>query len=247
VTFGRSDELGEAKTLEQLLKGVLAAVPHLGHYGYDMAVQGSTAERLYKRGLHPITKVTRNHKNEPASALIETRTITGSGGREHLIQIWALDGVAGIQGVANGEKYFVKLTPKLPRQPRIGTHQGFYEFPDHALIAADLRGREIMIRLDGTTDDGRLRAQYLRWFHEHNELGRKLLGLREGTESEHATLKCILPWDRARSFGEFRVTLDLLGYFFGRNMRAALAHERRTGTNPLRTGPPPEVALAAAA
>lgn len=247
LTFGRADDLGEAQTLKQLLKGLQPLVPHLRHYCYDMAPQGASINRLARLGLHPIIKVPRDKKNQPTSALIETRKVKGRSGREYTIQIWGLDGVVGIKAFAVNDEFFVKLTPKILREPRPGTQQGFYEFPDIALIHEDLRGREIMVRLDGLTDDGRNRPQYIRWFNEHTDIGTALLGMREGTEGEHSTIKRMLPWQRARSFSEFHVTSDLLGYFFGRNLKAALAHERRTGTNPMRNGPPPQVNIAAAA
>lgn len=245
--FARSDDLGEARTFESIAKTVKDAVPHLPCSGYDMAVQGASANRLYSIGIHPITKIPRDSKNNPASHLIEKqRAIKGHSGRTHHLQIYGLDGVVGIKAHAAGEDLFVPVILRALREPRTGTVQGFYEIPNHAIINPDLHGREIMVRLDGLTDDGRQRPQYIRWFTEHTERGRELLGHREGTESEHSTIKVMLPWKRARSFGDFNNTLDMAGYFFVRNMRAALAHERRTGNLPIRSSGPPDPALAAA-
>lgn len=246
VGFARSDDVGEARTFERLAATVKEAVPNLRHGNFDMAVQGASANRLYASGIHPITKIPRDSRNRPASHLIEKkRPMQGYSGRIHHLQIYGLDGVVGIKTHAAGEDLFVPLIPQALREPRTGSVQGFYKIPDHDTVNPDLHGLPLMIRLDGLTDDGRQRPQYIRWINEHTERGREILGLREGTESEHSTIKVMLPWKRARSFGEFNNTLDMAGYFFVRNVRAALAHERRTGHMPIQSARPPDPAMAA--
>ena len=70
-------------------------------------------------------------------------------------------------------------------------------------------------------------------------VGQQLIPQRNRTESENSSIERMLHLGgRARSVGEFNNTLDMIGYCETRNLKAALAHQRRTGHDPIGLGPP---------
>jgi hypothetical protein len=70
-------------------------------------------------------------------------------------------------------------------------------------------------------------------------VGQQLIPQRNRTESENSYLERTLHLGgRARSVGKFNNTLDMIGYCETRNLKAALAHQRRTGHDPIGLGPP---------
>lgn len=214
-----------------------------------MATQGAFANAMYAIDINPATKIPRDSKNSPANALIEVKEIVGHDGMTHRVQIYGLDGAAGIATMINGRRTFVPLIAKLPRRRPPHRVLGEYQFPDDSRIPNPLRGLTISIRLDGLTLQGRPRPQYLRWINEHTDFGREFLGQRNSTESIYSLLEAHLaPGARARSVGEFRVTLDLIGFHLTRNHKAGLAHTRRTGRRVERgVDPPPWPTLVAPA
>ena len=89
---------------------------------------------------------------------------------------------------------------------------------------------------------GKDRPQYLRWHNEHTKIGRALLGQRNPSESQHSLIERALAFGRVRSVGETNVMLDLIGFNLARNVRAAMAFRRRTGSLPWASPPLPAAA-----
>lgn len=241
LNIGLARDGGETPVLEHLL-GQLDDVPGARHFGYDMAVQGAFADSQYRRGRHPITKLPRNSKGEPANGLLEVRTFRLADGTELPVQIYGVDGVCMITAVADGRRVPIPLEPVALRDRPSRRVYGEYRIPDHPAVDVRLRGLTVQVRMDGETRLGRKRAQYLRWINEHTAVGGALLGRRSTTESSNSIVERSLDGGRARSAGAFNNTLDMVGLMFGRNLRAALAHERRTGSDPLGLRPPPPIA-----
>ena len=229
--FRRTGDGGEPSAARELLTYLKRRLPALSGYLYDMAAQGEFANEMYELDLLPITKLPRNGKGEAANNIIESRTYEVNG-RKRTFPFYGLDGVLFVQVPFDGDERLIPMTPKILRRRSYG-HVGEYEFPDHAVIPKQLRGTKVYMRMSGKTVAGKNRPQYLRWHNEHTTLGRALLGQRSGAEAQpHSLLERALAFGRFRSVGETRNTLSLIGFNLARNVRAAMAYERRTGAPP---------------
>jgi hypothetical protein len=236
--FDRVTSGGEAAVVPRLLEELHPLYPGVHHCGYDMAVQGRDIDRLYASGIHPAIKIPRAAGDTPRHGLIEIKDLKGTDGKTHKVKISGFDGVACIEIMIDGEPFLVPVIEVALRQPDHRVY-GEYEIPPHPGVHRGLHGVRFQIRLDGLTIHGRYRAQYVRWINEHTPVGQQLIPQRNRTESENSNIERMLHLGgRARSVGEFNNTLDMIGYCETRNLKAALAHQRRTGHDPIGLGPP---------
>ncbi|MEY2425825.1 MAG: hypothetical protein QOI61_1397 [Actinomycetota bacterium] len=240
LAFGRAIEGGEPVIADMMLRALKARLSGLAHYLYDMATQGNFANDMYQIDICPITKLARNNKGEPANALIEIRGIKLDDGRTINVPLYGLDGVLCARMPSAGKEFLVPMIPRYLRKRPPHHFVGEYEFSGHPLIPQGIRGKRIHVAMNGLTATGQPRPQYLRWHNEQTELGRELLGQRNSTESQpHSLLEKALDFGRLWSVGEACVTLDLVGFNLARNVRAAMAYERRTGRPPPSTADSP--------
>jgi hypothetical protein len=235
---------GEGAAMEAILGRLRRRTNAPRHYLVDMIALGALINRLYSLGYHPIVKVPRGPGGIARSALIEVKAIKGHSGRTHTVKIYAIDGAAAIETVADGEDQLaVLLIPRAYRERNDHSVRGEYEIPDDPTVHSDLRNVRFQIRLDGENVHGTFRAQTLRWINEHTPAGRALLPQRNTTEGVvHSKLERTLVWKgRCYSVGEFNNTLDLLGYYSVENLRSQLHFERRRGSPVGALTPRPEL------
>lgn len=141
LNFGLARDGGETPVLAQLLEQ-LDDVPDARHFGYDMAVQGGFADAQYRRGRHPITKLPRNSKGQPANGLLEVRSFRLADGTELPVQVYGVDGVCMMSAVADGRRVAVQLEPVALRErpARRGASTGSTASPNILLSMCDFGG-----------------------------------------------------------------------------------------------------------
>lgn len=238
-------ERPEAAVFMDLLTELRPLLPGAQAYVYDMALDAATINRGYDLGLMPVVKVSLTSQGQPSSSKLERVTLKSPDGRTHERDLWTFNGAAGIVVTTPAGEAFVRfeLTRVGVRPNRKTGEQrvyGTFRAPDVAAVPMSLRGATVMIRLNQTDSDrarsigkGRVynRVKYLRPFPEGSDTFIELFGLREDAESDNNLLKQSLWNKRSHSVGMGRQWVDMLGYRLNRNIRAAMAFEKRTGVD----------------
>ena len=225
----------EAKIAVEKITQLAEQCPGIDGTIWDMALKQSHIDELYKRGLLFIVK-TETENGDPRSENL---------GAEHLVDgstsvardIWAIGGHPCLEVIARGETHYPALTRlETVRHFDDATHTYWwtntYRVPDEPLIPAELRGRELVLRLDNTEEDlrrGKARTSVLRAISQSDPVWPRVHGPRNAGESVNSWIKERLRWERARAMGipKQRWTI-LCGAIFA-NFVASLMHWERVG------------------
>lgn len=264
LSFAHVASGGDAQSFTNLVKKIRPLVPGAQAYAYDMAVRGKHINALYNLGLVPLVKVplaSRKKGGVAPTARIGTVDAKTVSGKTAPVQVYAVNGAAGTEFTIAGKKEFVRFDiDKVLFRGKDGDSgrvYGDYTMPDKAPVPNPLRGAKIRLRLNVTEEDLARRTsrgvpfnrtEYLRPILEGSDTWKTAYGRRNDSESSNNNLKRSLFNGRARSVGADRQWADMLGFYLHSNLRAAVAHRKRTGdpTGFAPNGPPDPVGSPAA-
>lgn len=189
---------------------------------YDKALRGTTINKIWAMGLHPIIPVYDKKNFQTKEQFICVKTINGI-----KVPFYAVDGAFQIK---THDGYFPLKIKKLERKIRKknGTYRwhGTYEITSEIPCDFRLHGQTFTLRTDkeGEQELG----EYIRAHNPKSEHFRALYGRRNEAESVNAMMKSHLgPNRRARSYGRQKVWIDLMFQAMLRNHEAMLHHRAR--------------------
>lgn len=225
----------EAEAGLRSISEVCSRLPDVQGVAWDKAMRGTHIDEIYRVGLVPVVKVAKAKGGKPRNARIQTATARRSDTTTVDVEIWAINGAASILAIAQGEEIPVMLTRgqtrKRVKNDRTRWYQE-YRIPDDPLVARNLRGAELMIRLDTTAGDrGKLnRADVLRQITQGDGDWDRLHGVRNAAESVNSWIKSKLPNKRGPAVGRDRQHLALVcGALYHNFLAEQAAYASRAG------------------
>lgn len=199
--------------------------------GFDMGMHAKEIDRCLRLGITPFVKTPRIAKQGPAFGSLGRRKLKAKTGATE-VELFYLDGCPGLITVVGDEELFVRLALRQSRHPH--GRYNLYVVPDHPVVEPSLRGAEYLHRITATAaerDADDYPSAKVRPVPECHDYFQEVFGLREDVESMHKHLKERMFGGRALSWNLERQRMLMRGYRSRSNLRAALAHETRTGTD----------------
>jgi hypothetical protein len=224
---------GEATVALDRIHQLKALAPDMQGAVWDKLLRGMHVDDLYEIAVQVVAKVALAPGGKPKTRRLGRYTVRRGKISLGNVDVYAIAGHPGVRFPVHGELEWVPLTKRHVRAtPDNRRWYGEYELPKDPRVPPALRGGRVRLRLNGRAkiDNSDMNlAEILRTVTEQNQSEWSLLHHdRPGSESDNARLKSRLPKGRAPSLGIQRQRVDLLCRQLFHNIRALIAHERRT-------------------